>query len=248
MSPKLKRQLAVVAACLVLIVVGRQVWYGQIEWLSGATEDDILAVIAETSSVAGFQALERFSQVEADRVRDIIRRDLRHQRAGVTSSIAARSLVADVRRLHAGLLRKAPDDHNRRVLVYLGRWFDAVRGDAEMCERVLAYGDIGVPLHRLDDVAGGDLRDASVVFDAMRAATRAPVDRAEPVDDEAAAFLAGLADGGFPAADLAALGAQTFNAPEICAVMHRYLNAVAEAEGPLAEKIRAAIASGMIAI
>lgn len=246
MTRKLSRQIVATLVAIVLIVVGRHAYLGQFEWISGASEDEILEVIEMTSSVAGFKALEQFSLDEANWIRDEIRQDLRRQRKGVTSSITARNLMVEVRRRHGSLLLTAPDDLNKQVIFYQSRWLAAVENDAEMCDRILSLGDAGVLHARLDEFADKELRDNSIIFDAMRASTQNRTEREMPTNDEWLRLYQHLLESGFSAADFALLEPENIRLPESCAAMRRYMNAVVGAEIPNAEKMRAAIAKSLM--
>lgn len=246
----MRREILVTLLAVTSLLVARHAYLGQFEWLSGASDEEINLVIEETSSIAGFRALEEFSPDEAEWVYEEIRQDLRRQRGGMVSNTTARRLMVEVRRRHSSLLVSAPDDFNKEVIEYQNRWLRAVKHDAKMCERVLALGDAGVLVAWLDEFADEEVRDNSAVFEAMLAATQNPIAREAPTIDEWTQFYNELLDQGFSAADLLLLDPENVleQLPEACAAMERYLVAVNKAQTPLAEKIRAEIAKSLMAL
>lgn len=238
------KQLVLGVVFAVVFLLGRHAYYGQFEWLSGPDDAEIRAEIAKTSSVAGYEALIAHFPQDAAYLTDEIKRHIKLERRGVVSNISARKLMGEIRKRGAAHLMSAPDDLNRDVILYHARWLAAVSQDAELCERVMALGPMGVLHARLDEFADVSLRDNAMLFKAMHAGGNLANPREAPKIEEWPALYQALLHEGLAAEDLALLE-QSSTYPRVCGAMGRYLERVAETEFDGADRFRAFIASSL---
>ena len=156
---------------------------------------------------------------------------------------AVLAFFSDFRLRHAAAIEATPDANLIAVLEEQADLYRALLFDPGLCSRALVLGPAGLtPADRMNFLAVSN--GGAAQYAAMHAGITTPVQRAPLTDDEMAFLGAALAQaGGVEMLDR--INGARADDPALCPAYIAYLDALAAARFPGADKARALVVSGM---